>query len=127
MIWILVKRHRAIHAPESNNSQLSAEQINMTKTMILVAVVFVICLLPFQTFYLVYEVKPLDADDMSVNEIYVWLAVISLTNCCINPFIYAVKYGAFKTGIKRMFGKTNKGPSDSVTMTSVTMETGIVN
>ena len=122
MIFILVKRTKAIHISQ-NSGKLSKGQMNMTKTMVLVAVVFVICLLPYHIYLVVYDLKPLDINHPVYLDIYIWLLVISSTNCCINPFIYAVKYEAFKTGIRRMCRNRNNVTAVSVTVTSVTMVT----
>ena len=88
----------------------------MTKTMVILAVLFVICLLPHQVFYLIYVFKPLDVGDALVSNSYVCLFILCSTKCCVNPFIYAVKYLEFKTGMQRICACDCKIPSAYVTM-----------
>ena len=117
MIQVLTNKNKAVHSETSKSHKISKSQINTTRTMIIVAVVFIICLMPYQVYYLVY-ITALGYTNISVK-IYFAFLNISLLNCCINPFIYAVKFDAFKTGIRRMLGLRMAGVSTIATETSV--------
>ena len=114
MIHILLKKGRVIQSSDVSGQKkckLSKGQINITMTMVAVAVVYVLCLMPYQVYYLCLVAIPLPDENVP----YYTLLIISLVNCCINPFIYAVKFEAFKVGVRRMFGLKTELQDASVT------------
>ena len=126
IIHRLVRRERTIQTESTggdNKSGLSKSQKNITKTMIIVAVGYIICVLPLYTFFIIYELA-LESGHLSESIYHHFLALLHL-NCCINPFIYAIKYDTFKSGCRRMCGEkgqtSNKGRT--TTDTSVTNQT----
>ena len=77
--------------------------------MIAVAVAYVLCLLPFYLFIIIEEVT-LETNQVT-EAIYQHLLILTFVNCCINPFIYAIKYDTFKAGCRRMCAVKSKTPS----------------
>ena len=106
MIWVLKKRGMTVNSHTSGGA-VSREtmlkgQLNTTVTMIMIAVVFVICLTPYQLYTLVTVITEAHVTNFH-SDFYLFLLLGSVLNCCINPFIYAIKYNAFKNGTRRMF------------------------
>ena len=104
MIWVLRKRNKAVRCREprtANKTVMSKSQLNTTITMIAIAVVYIICVTPYQIYVLATVIG--QAHDTNVgSSLNITLIVWSLLNCCINPFIYGIKYEAFKSGVRRM-------------------------
>ena len=69
-------------------------------TMIIVVAVYMLCLTPFKFYATLCIVFPTIAPFS--RDIYRILLSVCLINCCVNPFIYGVKFEAFKSGVRRM-------------------------
>ena len=121
MIWVLRKRSKVANsfAPGTTRNQgMSKSQQNITMTMIFLAIVYVICLMPYQVYTLTTIITEKHVENFSSNT-YSFLLIWSLMNCCINPFIYAIKYETFKKGIRRMLKlKASKHVTSTDTMES---------
>ena len=52
------------------------------------------------------------------SDFYHFSVILCYVNCCINPFIYAIKYEQFQQAAKRLFCRCWKG--NQVTDVSVT-------
>ena len=107
---VLFRRTRAIRNQTENQAErLSKGQVNITITMVVVVVVFLVCLLPYQIALAVFTFDIIGYD----AQIFGPLFVVCLINCCINPFIYAVKFETFKSGLRKMF-RTHKIDADGL-------------
>ena len=97
----LIKRTREIKSVNSTgqDGSLSKSQINVTVTMAMVVVVFLICFLPFEIGLVCYSFDVIMYDPRIFGPLF----VICLVNCFVNPFIYVAKLQVFKTGVKKMF------------------------
>ena len=89
--------------------------------MITLAVVFVICLMPMQIFNILTTVAG-DGNYRSERPMYYTLLMLCILNCCVNPFIYAIRYDVVKTGIRRMCNRKPQTPKNSSVGTEVTQE-----
>ena len=89
--------HSAEGSSQANASQIQSKRVkwNITKTMIIVTVAFVVCWFPFQSYYLI-----VDNTAQTSNSFVGYFATVFLVylNICINPFIYAAKH----EGVKQM-------------------------
>ena len=120
MIWVLRMRNKISNSYRSgmaDNAAMGKSQLNMTMTMIVVAMVYIICLSPNQIYSWV-TILTRSHNAHFGSRIYFSFMILSLMNCCINPFIYAVKYNAFKTGIRRMLKLEDESVRTTETATS---------
>ena len=81
------------HQKSSSSNCPSIKQINITKNLASVVVVFLVCVLPYSLNLLVLRYSILTA----------YLAVLVVLPSCLNPFIYAAKHPHFKVVFKCMF------------------------
>ena len=54
---------------------------------------------------------------------YHFTVVLVFTNSCINPFIYAAKYGEFQHGVRRLISKRNREMSQSFEVVALSVRT----
>ena len=97
----LITRTRTIQAvgtETGGGERLSKSQVNITVTMVVVVVVFLVCFTPYQMALACYSFGIISYDANIFGPVF----VVCLITCCINPFIYAVKYEVFKVGIRKM-------------------------
>lgn len=83
-----------------NNKQRA--QSNLTKTLVLVVVGFVVCWSPNEWYYLLHNVGLQHQLPVSGPMFDFTIAMVSV-NCCINPFIYIANYKQFRAGIVALF------------------------
>ena len=121
MIWVLLKKNKVVTVVITNKNRMSRSQMNTTTTMVVIAVVFFICLTPFQLYIVTAAFGDMEWSRSQIN-IYGCLLILSLLNCCINPFIYAVKYNTFKTGFRRMFKLNTNTAGDTTIITELSQE-----
>ena len=121
MVWVLLKRNKVVTVGITNKNRMSRNQMNTTTTMVVIAVVFFICLTPFQLYMIMVAFGEVERSKPPIN-IYDCLLVLSLLNCCINPFIYAVKYNTFKTGFRRLFNLKTDTAGDTTAITILSQE-----
>jgi hypothetical protein len=87
--------------PEAGGSdwKLSKAQKNITKTLLLVSVAFIVCWTPNQLFFLFLSLGFQIPGQQLIDPLSTGLC---MANCCVNPFIYALKYDQFKVGLRRL-------------------------
>ena len=98
MLIVLRKRSSQVGDVTNNVKKLSSAQMNLTKTMVVVTVVFLLCWTPNQIYYLLYNLGfKLRLGSPS------WLVTqyLCFINCCFNPFVYAYKYEGVKAVLKK--------------------------
>ena len=83
---------------------------NVIKTLAMVSACFVFCWSWNQIYYTMYNLG-FNADFNGT--FYHFTVIMVFCNCCINPFIYAIKYDQFKKGVKKIFC-TKKGSNDGL-------------
>ena len=95
---IIGSKNESDTANKNRDRVMLAAQANILKTMVLVAITFVLCWGPNQIAYLLYNVG------VKINP-YTWYyqltKVLMNVNCCINPIIYTWKYRDFKMYLKK--------------------------
>ncbi len=102
---IILELNRRSAARIRDNNQdagnmLSKANKKITKTLILVAVFFVICWTPTDINYILYN---LGLNDNFVNSlVFQTMSIIVTVNICINPFIYCFTYDRFQRQAKKM-------------------------
>ena len=89
---------------------------NTIKTLVLVAVCFVICWTSNQVWFLLfslgYEVK-------FDSEAYQFTVLLVCVNCIINPFIYLIQYKEYQKALHALLcGKRNRKSFDEIQSTS---------
>lgn len=93
---------------------------NTVKTLVVVAVCFVICWSPNQIYFLMMNLGyPWDFS----STFYHFTVFMVFLNSCINPFIYSLKYQPFQTAALEMFCKkckNKKRVADEASSTTTT-------
>ena len=92
---------------------------NTIKTLVLVAVCFVICWTGNQVWFLLYNIGYEVAFD---SEAYKFFVLMVCVNCTINPFIYLVQYKEYQTALKLLIcnKRKEKIPRGSISFLSAT-------
>ncbi|XP_077993834.1 galanin receptor 2b-like [Glandiceps talaboti] len=98
-------RQNQVQAPSGGKTKPQDDSMgkarkNVTKTMLIVSVTFVISWSPMSISFFVYNLGGyLDYDSFY----YYFMVLLVFSNMCINPFIYAIKYKEFREGIFTIF------------------------
>ncbi|KAK2141605.1 hypothetical protein LSH36_1070g00029 [Paralvinella palmiformis] len=99
------------------DKRMKRARTNVIKTLVMVAMSFVLCWSPNQFFFLVYNIGV----ELDFNGTFYHFTVIAVfLNSCINPFIYAFQYDQFKN---ELLNRCHK-PAE-VTEFSVTSENSV--
>jgi len=69
---------------------------------------FIVCWTPNETLFFLYF---LGYTIDYTGWFYHFTVVLVFTNSCINPFIYAAKYGEFQQAVRRLISKVNQQQS----------------
>ena len=102
-------RQSCVYPPPAKKKQLSRRQIEITKNLFYVVVVFLICISPFGICLMIPISDPLIP----------WVAALFLFNSCLNWMIYATKHPHFKTVYRLMLTcKCAKIPEQSTFLRS---------
>ena len=98
IVWVLTGRiDSKLGGLAAKNDKFEIARTNTIKTLLLVALCFVICWSSNQVYYLTYNIG-FKADWNST--FYQFTVVMVFINCTINPFIYLAKYQDFQTALK---------------------------
>jgi len=101
-IVVVMRRQMRVMAAHNTegHAQMNASQMqskrakwNITKTMIIVSVAFVICWFPNNIYFMIVE-NEAQPDNLYVG--YYFTVFMAYLNTCINPFIYAMKHEGVK-------------------------------
>ena len=84
---------------QQNSKQNQKIKKNVIKTLAIVTACFFICWIPHRIYVILYSFRIIS----SFGNFYQFTVVLVFTNCCINPFIYIVKYDNFKKGLATLF------------------------
>ncbi|ELT88448.1 hypothetical protein CAPTEDRAFT_188610 [Capitella teleta] len=106
MHWIIRKRRHSVHPNMNvNENRLSASQIHLTKICLMVTMAFIICWMPNQTYFMLFQI----GHDLEYGGMF-WLVTqyLCFINSCINPFIYAFKHVGIRAAFKGKFATGNK-------------------
>ena len=100
IVWILTRRIDS-NLSGVKNDKFELARANTIKTLLIVALCFVICWSSNQIYYLMYNLG------FNVNwnsPFYKSTVVMAFLNCTINPFIYLAKYQDFQSALKSFCG-----------------------
>ncbi|KAF0312099.1 Tachykinin-like peptides receptor 99D [Amphibalanus amphitrite] len=96
--------------PGNADNQRDAVLLNnkrkVLKMLVIVVVMFVICWLPFQLFYVVFSIFPNIGEFRYINVIFFCSHWLAMANSCCNPFIYGIYNEKFKREFKNKFQKS---------------------
>ena len=114
---IVLKKHTFNNKDDSMSGRwterMEKAQRNMVKTLILVFSSYVICWIWNQIYFTLYNFGYHRAD-LSSN-FYHFTVIAVFCNCCMNPFLYMIKYHQFQKAVKQLFnchrsrGTSNEG------------------
>ena len=98
IILELYKRSKArVGDANQARNMLSKANKNVTKTLLVVAISYIICWTPTEVDYLLYNLE-LNNNFVDAS---IWRGIV-LLNVCINPFIYCFTYERFQKQLKKM-------------------------
>lgn len=135
MLLVIRKRHKvlvschiskadrmSINVNYRRKSRITSPQSNLTKTMLIVSVCFVICWSPSHVHYLLttFELVP---HLHFYGRVYRIVTYLAFSNVCINPIIYAFKYEDFKNEAKRVLRIRDPDSSHSTTIDTSVSDT----
>jgi len=81
---------------------------NALVTSLMVCCGFVVCFTPVDIMFLLSFVGyPVDFSSW----FYQFAILMAFTNSCVNPFIYAAKYGDFQQAVRHLISKVNQHQS----------------
>ena len=93
IVWVLTRRIDS-NLSGVKNDKFELARTNTIKTLLIVALCFVICWSSNQIYYLMYNL----GFDVNWNSpFYKSTVVMAFLNCTINPFIYLAKYQDFQS------------------------------
>ncbi|XP_071798786.1 alpha-1A adrenergic receptor-like [Asterias amurensis] len=84
---------------------------NTFKTLLIVFIAFTVCWTPHEVKYFLFSLGVID--DLTSPTSLITVAMIA-ANGCVNPFIYAIKYKQFRKALKKLFGRQNQVPENSL-------------
>ena len=92
---------------------------NTIKTLVLVAVSFIICWTGNQVLAFLHNIGYKVEFD---SEVYQFFVLMVCVNCTINPFVYLVQYKEYQTALKALICNKRKGkiPRGSISFSSAT-------
>jgi len=102
---------------ESSTTNKSSH--NATVTSLIVCCGFIVC---WSVNEIIYFLSFVGYHVDRSNWLYHFSVVLVKTNSCINPFVYAAKYGEFQNGVRRMVARLTGNPQNiegGLVMTSI--------
>ena len=128
IVWMLTRRIDATletNGPTSagksgRNNKFFTARTNTIKTMLLVAICFIICWVHDEVYYFMYNLG-YDAD---WDGIYFKFAITMINlNCTVNPFVYLIKYQDYQKALREFFFKNTILTEDSQSSKGMRTET----
>ena len=109
IVWILTRR---IDSKLNNNSitnthadTFQTARNNTIKTLLIVALCFIICWSNNQVYYIMYNL----GYKVDWNGVYYKFTVLMVfLNCTVNPFIYLVKYKDYQVALRSLLNCSGK-------------------
>ncbi|ELT96304.1 hypothetical protein CAPTEDRAFT_192112 [Capitella teleta] len=103
MLYVLKKRTKVVPGLQNVQSRvIPLAQVNLTKVMIVVTASFLICWIPSNVYYLLFN---LSLNDLGfAHPVYYMLLCMVFLTCCINPIIYACKMKEFRAALATQCG-----------------------
>ena len=126
IIWILTRRIDSNFSKTRNqNDKFELARTNTLKTLMTVALAFIICWSNNQIYYLMYNL----GYHVNWNGTYYKFTVLMVfLNCTINPFIYLIKYQDFQKALKSLLccgGQNTRNDSETqLSNSGTTVTTG---
>ncbi|XP_015209289.1 trace amine-associated receptor 13c-like [Lepisosteus oculatus] len=118
-IFVVARRHAKLintvtaHANSANERQGKIPKKSETKaakTLGIVVVVFLLCLVPYYICTLVYEKVNMSSSSVLIN----CLVLLACFNSCLNPIIYALFYSWFQKSVKLIVTRKIFNPASSL-------------
>ena len=82
------------------NERVAKGRRNVIKILAIVSAFFVACWSPNQIYFAMYNLNyPVDFN----SNFYHFTVISVFLNCCVNPFVYALKYDQFQVALRRLF------------------------
>lgn len=117
MIFVFNAKVAPESKTQSNAEKRRAEKLNhirrnILKTLIIVAVAFVMCWTCNQTAFFLYNLGVKVDLFGTYFQVFVFF---TFSNCCINPFIYTFQYHEFQIALRKLLGIKRSNPDDDDT------------
>jgi len=93
--------HNVEGSAQMTASQMQSKRIkwNITKTMIIVSITFIICWFPISIYFIIVDVS---VPNGGVFVGYFFTVFMACLNICMNPFIYALKHDGVKERLTQL-------------------------
>ena len=99
IVWILTRRiDFKLSSSGSNVDTFNVARTNTIKTLLTVALCFVICWSSSQIYYLMYNLG-YEADFNGT--FFNFTVLMTFLNCTVNPFIYLIKYRDYQDALRQ--------------------------
>ena len=126
ILWVLTKRiDSKFNTGRAQSDTFQLARTNTIKTLLTVALCFVICWSNNQVYYFMFHL----GYDLDWNGTYYKFTVLMVfLNCTVNPFIYLIKYKDYQTALKKLscYERQNDGEeSDSQRTKMYTLSSGL--
>ena len=117
--WVLTRRIDSKLSSSGPNDTFHVPRTNTIKTLLTVALCFVICWSSSQIYYLMFNIG-YKAD---FNSIYFNIMVIMVfINCIVNPFIYLIKYKDYQEGLRHWLYRRKQQDSHKLSIATLNSE-----
>ncbi|XP_037087899.1 probable G-protein coupled receptor 83 [Pollicipes pollicipes] len=91
--------------------------------LVIVVVLFIICWLPYQLYYVLQSIFPVISQFRYINVIFFCFHWLAMANSCCNPFIYGIYNEKFKREFRIRFTRSLcSGPHESYDMDNASEE-----
>lgn len=77
---------------------------NITITLLIVYVTYLVCWTPNQVTFFFYNVFGVPRNYLG-SSLHLYTTILATFNICVNPFVYAFRYKAFKQGLKETLSR----------------------
>ena len=78
---------------------------NITITLLIVYVTYLVCWTPNQVTFFFYNVFGVPRNYLGSSLHPFYTTILATFNICVNPFVYAFRYKAFKQGLKETLSR----------------------
>ena len=103
-IWLTLKKSQTMQSQNANNESttLRTAQVHLIQTCVILMVLFFVAW--FQHAILFFLLQ-LNVVQDPYGYLYYGSVVLIYINCCLNPFVYSVRYESFQIQLKALFCK----------------------
>lgn len=102
---VVRKQNRAV-----SDSHLSSPSVGNKKAAVTIGIIvtlFIATFFPSAVVYFMLLVEDDLCNELILNDIWLWVALVSFTHSACNPWVYGLRYGELRHALKQIFLKGN--------------------